>query len=489
MIDYLKRRLQMRFIPFLILFLLINGFPSKAQSLPDSTAREFINSLLVNRNNLDEFVLPEELSLSGRLGISYKGIDKKYLISNDIDSAARVKFIRNKFTFTYSIERLAKNYSYLKVEIPSLNLMREYFFKGHYLVSKPYYYSRNWEIINSKYFVFHISNKSQFNCYAIEKLDSFITRIAHLLKYNDERISRLKQNKINYFLCKDENEIKQLTGFNARGLYYIPYDYIITTYTCHYHELLHLLMNYKLNNLYLYTLPFLQEGFAVAFGGRGGKEPDVILDMGLFLVKSGFLDYNSLLSKQQFYQSDISMSYPVSGMYNKFLIDEAGIDKYLELYQKYSASEDNIEILTIDSAELPPYNRWQNYVNAYYDSSIIISQANTEEYKVVAEKSNKYKISSNDGYYLFQIKDTLLLQPEYPLKFKSKLFGEILPNRNYKWEKYAVIADSNEISVYNFYSNNLIAKYVRGFSIAQQPVKSENGLYRYPVITFTSGHV
>jgi hypothetical protein len=465
------------FLFAVLIFYNIN--PTKAQSFTDSTANVFINSLTLQRDRLDKIILPDELELSKRLGITYKNIDKKYLISNDIEPEIRDKITKNQLTFTFSIDKLADDYSRLKFVIPKINLTRDYFFKKTQLISKPYYYSRDWKIIKSEYFIFHISYESFFNKYSADKLDSFVKKISHLLKYSGEQIENLRKNKIHYFLCTDESEIKQLTGYSARGLYYIPYDYIITTYNCHYHELLHLLINFKLKSLYLYTSPLLQEGFAVAFGGRGGKEPRVILDMGLFLVKSGMLDYNSLLTKPDFYQSDISMSYPVSGIYNKFLIQTDGIEKYLGLYQKYSTTENNINDLNFDKSDLPPDDKWKRFIDSYFDSTIIIAPENKSEFKLIAKGYN-YKISGNNYFYLFQIKDTVLLSPRNSLAgYKSKLFSEIFPSREYHSEKYAIIADSNEISVYNFYSNNLEAKYVRGFDIHQQPVKFTNGYYRF----------
>lgn len=465
-------------IPCICLFLSSHALLF-GQTLSNSTARDFINSLLVKRDILNKFILPEELTLSKRLGISYKDNDIKYLISNDIDSAAREEIIKNKYTFTYSIDSLPENFSLLRINIPKLNLTREYFFEDDYLISKPYYCSRKWKTITSQYFVFHISDSSLFNSYSFTRLDNFVSHISDLLDYSKEQVENLKKNKIHYFLCKDDEEIQQLTGYSARGLYYIPYDYIVTTYNCHYHELLHLLINYKLQNLYLYTLPFLQEGFAVAYGGRGGKEPPVILNTGLFLVKSGMIDYSSLLNKNDFYQYDVTMSYPVSGLYNKFLIDEIGIDKYLNLYRKYSTIEDKINGLSIDLSEIPSEGAWQNFVNSYSDSSLIISEPDTEKFKMVFQKKN-YKISSNDKYYSFKIKDTLFLfSKNLSNEYNSKLFHELFPLKNYTGEKYTVIADSNEVSVYNFYSNNLIAKYVRGFSVTQQPVKFENGFFNF----------
>jgi len=430
---------------------------------------------------LHKFVLPEEFKLSKRLGISYTGLDNKFLISNDIDTFIRKEINENNLKFTYKIENLDSNYSKIIFTVPSKNFSREYYFKDSSLISQPYYYARNWKQIKSKFFIFHASDPGLFNGYSENKLDNFVENILIILKCSDKQINKLKENKINYYLCKDDNEIKMLTNYDARGLYYLPYDYIITTYNCHYHEILHLLINYKLQTIPLYTLPLLQEGFAVAFGGRGGKEPDVILEMGSFLEKNNFLDYNSLLSKQDFFQADVSLSYPAAGLYNKFLLSELGIDKYLILYRKYSGVETEIDNFIISLNDLPPENKWKSFLNNYSDSNAIKININgSANYKEIAENKSHFIISENSDYYRFQIKDTLLVSANKKINnYKSKLFGELYPGKKYQFEKYAIIADSNEVSVYNLYSNNLIAKYVRSFSSQNKKVSRINNLHQF----------
>ena len=63
--------------------------------------------------------------------------------------------------------------------------------------------------------------------------------------------------------------------------------------------------------------------------------------------------------------------------------------------------------------------------------------------------------------------------------YQSKLFHELFPENLYHGEKYAIIADTNEVSVYNFYSNNLIAKYVRSFSPSSEKVPQINNYYQF----------
>ncbi|MFZ0453445.1 MAG: hypothetical protein WAM24_06800, partial [Ignavibacteriaceae bacterium] len=413
--------------------------------------------------------------------IEYSGIDNKCLISNDIAPSLRKKISNKELSFTYKIEKLNDDYTKLIFSIPSTKFVREFYFKGSYLVSSPFYFGRKWLKEESKFFIFHISNPLLFNHYAEEKLDNFVDKICNVLKLSNDRVEKLKDNKIHYYLCSDTGEIKSFTGYEARGLYYLPYDYIISTFNCHYHEILHLLINYKLKTLSLYTLPLLQEGFAVAFGGRGGKEPDVILEMGAFLATSNFLNYNFLLDKQDFNHYDATMTYPLAGLYNKFLIDKLGIDKYINLYKKYSGTETKIEKLKIIPDDLPPAEEWGHYLKNYSDSnSIKTGIPVSKTFKEIGKVKNIFTISENQSYYLFLIKDTLLLSPAETMNnYRSKLFHELLPDKIYNGEEYAVIADSNEISVYNFYSNNLIAKYVRSFTWLNKKVPHINNLYQF----------
>ena len=334
----------MRIIKIIFPFLLF-AVTVFSQTLPDSSAVSFIKALISDSPALDKYVLPDELNLANRLGITYAGENRKYLISNDIDASLKKGILDGKIKYDYKIEKLDDDYSKLILSIPSANITKEYFFKKSFLVSAPYYYSAKWKTFENGYFVFHISDTTLFNNYSAAELNNFVKNMIRIMKFTDTDINLLKNNKIHYFLCKDDNEIHKLTGFTTRGIFYIPFDYIITTYNCHYHELLHLLINYKLKNLSLYTLPFLQEGFAVAYGGRGGKEPDVILETGEFLESSGFVNYNTMLSRQDFYNYDATISYPVSGLYNKFLIETIGFDNYLKLYIKYSTDEKKINSL------------------------------------------------------------------------------------------------------------------------------------------------
>ena len=134
------------------IFILTAG--SISASLNDSTAVNIITSLIWERSKLENFVSHDELILSKRLGITYKGIDNKCFISNDISPNIIQEIKDNKVTYTHSIEKLDGTYSKLIITVPSYNFTREYYFKDSMVVSKPYYYTKDWDTIKSKYFVF-----------------------------------------------------------------------------------------------------------------------------------------------------------------------------------------------------------------------------------------------------------------------------------------------------------------------------------------------
>jgi len=408
-------------------------------------------------------------------------VDNKFLISYDIEDSIKNGIKRNELDYTIDIIDLEGNYSKIILSIQELSHQKEFYFKDQKYISPISYYTRDWKRIKSKHFRFLISDTTLFNSYCIDNLENYFVKIAGLLNFGDRRLRLLEAHKIYYILCKDEEEIELLTGFHTRGMYNLAYDFIITTFNSHYHELLHLLINFKLQRLPLYTHPFFQEGFAVAFGGRGGKEPDVILSLGLFLYNSKMLDYSSLLSKEDFCRVNVSLSYPVSGLYNKFLIEQIGIEKYLELYQKYSGTANEVEKMKIHENELPERATWHKFIDDYSQKKAIDFENSNTQTQLIYDGASARIFEDFQNYY-FNLRDTLLIGADPNCKeYQSKRFYEVFENRKYQGERYLILANANEISIYNLFTNNLIANYVSSFSDTHSPVPSEDGLYYFSV--------
>jgi hypothetical protein len=462
-----------------LLFNLIISFQlfSQQNTFTHELASEFIEAMINESPSIKTFVLPEELAISERLGITYEGVKNKFLISYEIPKHITETIKNKKSDYTFTIQKIDENYSLLNFEYADLNYTTKYYFKNEYLISPPYFYYKDWQRIESKHFIFYVSEPKFFNQYSIDLLENFVKNIFSVLNYSEEEKQLLKKEKLIYLLCKNEDEIENLTGYKARGMGNLAYDYVITTYNCHYHELLHILMNLKLKQLPLYTHPFLQEGFAVAFGGRGGFEPGVILNLGKFLEQSDFMKAEQLFNSIKFKNFDVSMTYPLSGLYSLFLINNIGIEKYLELYLKYSY--ENTVGITIDSIEFPSEIQWNHFVNNFSNDEEIKIDISEDDFQTLI-KDSSYIVKEYGGFYLIVTEENILISTTRQNEnYSSKIFNEFYPDKNYNNEKYLIRVSDSEVAVYNLFTNNLIANYVSGFSADMKTVPIENGYYKF----------
>jgi hypothetical protein len=467
-----------------IIFVFLLFFPlAYTQTISNDHIEKIINLLITNSPDISNYINVDELQIANRFGIEYEGIENKFLIANDIPKEFSNDLLTRKIKYEYEIKVLEDNFSSLIFTIPTLKLKREYFLKDSFLVTSIYYHSRNWKTITTDYFKFFVSDETLFNDYSINLLKDFIIRITKILSFTETELNQLKENKIFYFLCKDEEEILKVTGFATRGIYILTQDYVITTFNTHYHELLHFLINYKLRKLALYTHPFLQEGFAVAFGGRGGLEAHTISEMGVFLIKSGFGNYKELLSKLDFQKADASISYPISGLYSDFLIQNIGIENYLKLYKKYSGNSEKVLSEKINEEDLLPEDKWNLFIDSLSSQNPVKTKVdfNVWDYRLITQR-NDFEVYENTKDYLFRVKDTLLIStPTTITNFKSKIFSQHFPGRKYNSEKYLIIANQNEISVYNLFSNNLIGKYVASFSLPPKTIPNKDRFFEFVI--------
>jgi hypothetical protein len=475
---------------FIQKFILLFFIPSVLFCQAGTREANFIKSL-INGSSTDSYIQPSELEISKRLGISYKDVPQKYFIAYDIDNNIKAAIKNGEMKYELSSERTGDHSSVLTFNVPAAGYRQSFYFIESFVVSPAKYYSQKWQHKESKYFRFYISNPALFNDYAVSRLDEFVTRAETLLGYTKEEAEELQKNKIYYFLCNDDAEIEKLTGYKSKGNYILSCDYIITTYNCHFHEIVHLLMNNKLKSLPLFTHPFLQEGLAVAAGGRGGYEPGVMMQLGAFEQKSGYADYKEYLSFNDFRNNDASFTYPLSGLYNMFLLRDFGFEKYEQLYRKYSGSIDELSASVIDPALLPSADKWIAFVSEY--SAAAITPGITANNAEVIYNNDSLIIAKDKTNLYVKSKGNIIISGSTNIHgYTSKLFKEEVPGKMYNGEKYFIKVSKSEVSLYNLYTNNLIANYAMGFSSDMKPVPENDGYYLFtlPVNLFreeTSG--
>jgi hypothetical protein len=436
-----------------------------SQIMDRDAAGAFVRALIRNDDSLTPWLDRNDLAISHRLGITYDGVRQKSLIAYDLDDSTRKMLQGDRLPYFFTVDTLSGLNTRVNLTIGNGALEKEYYFRERVAISPIGYHSGGWKRLESEHFRFFLSDTTRFNAYCRDQLEAFLGRMADLLGLNEHDMETLSGQKIFYYLCGDEDEIERMTGFRARGMFNLAYDAVITTYNAHYHELLHLLINYKLRHLPLFTHPFLQEGFAVAFGGRGGLEPEAILPAGRFLFESGFVGLSVLLRNDGFRQTDPSLTYPCAGLYNRFLVATMGMESYLQMYRRHSGEAGSHGVLHIEQDEVPEDSLWASYLRGPASRNAIRPDSIPDRARVIFEDST-LTIADDGDDFIVMVRDAVAHGgAERYAGYSSMKFREELPGRSWSGEKYLIRASAAEISVYNLFTNNLIASYVAAFSL------------------------
>ncbi|MBE2228122.1 MAG: hypothetical protein IAE93_12285 [Ignavibacteria bacterium] len=443
-----------KYLPILI-FLVTSIF---SQTIP----QKFFDALIYDKAEICDFINKDELKYSSRLGIEYTGVKNKIFIGYELPDEIKSGIESGKYKYEIKEQPLADSYTEATLSVPETNYSHKYYFKKGFVTNSTYH-SRLWEKQESKYFTFRIEEPKYFNEYCVKRLDRFVDLIADTLGFTIAERRILEKEKIGYIFCKDEASVEKITGFRAKGMAMLGTDEIVTSYQTHFHEVAHILINYKLKKLGLYTLPFFMEGFAVAVGGRGGMAPRVITDLGYYLEKSGILTYDSIITNDGFYNNDASISYAVAGLYNSFLLSELGGEKYLELYRKVNGELELVKTFNSTELELPSNDLFRRYLDKYEKNVIFyVDTLDTLEQNV---QFTPFTFKS-DFVKFFVCKD-LLFGPDdvfYGKKLVSKKSKELLDNE-FTNHQYYIICDTNSVNVFDFYNDELIYTYNSNLSI------------------------
>ena len=126
-------------------------------------------------------------------------------------------------------------------------------------------FASNWNQIESRYFRLHVDPlvEPYVNPLTLDEADHFVEAMCDTLGITDGQLSDIADEKIEYYYCANDTVVQKLTGQLTKGMVFLPTNDIISAVLPHCHEITHLLMNIKLKNLPLQTLPLLREGVAV----------------------------------------------------------------------------------------------------------------------------------------------------------------------------------------------------------------------------------
>jgi hypothetical protein len=452
-----------------------------------------------------------DIEKSLRLGINYAGIPNKYDCAS---SLARTRENIRSGLVNVSLIDIEENDKGAKLFInltttADTTSFHYYSIKtddGWRLSAPHHVLTRDWRVKSTLYARIYYTDASRVNSIACQSLDDFIESTGQVLALSQDDMSRLANQKIDYYLC-DESQIKSLTGFETEGITDLPSDAVITRHLPHKHELTHLLINYALKNIPLYTTPFLQEGIACHLGGRWGRSPGVIAYTGYAVFKYELADLEDILTFNDFHYTIGSpdVSYPISALFVNYMIEEISMDNFKLIYRELSGTIHDIRGFSLDTVSSIIEKVWgkswddiESGFNLWWPQFAatgimpISEEPGDIEPKMIHDNGGMIAIldqGSTIGFFVTLGDDRtagflLLKDPaqESDEGYVSYLFKQHLPDEGYGGERYGIRLSPDEIGLYDYLCNELVASFILSFSGNPDSLKIvsrnlENSLY------------
>ncbi len=358
--------------------------------------------------------------------------------------------------------------------------------RGSWLVAPQDYYARAWETRETKYYRLHVDSGAVrfLNPKILALADKQVVALADSLKLTPAQLALIADKKIEFYFCSSDSIVHLMTGAQTRGLLDLGTNDLISATFPHDHELIHLLVNIKLGDIPLYTLPLMREGLAVYYGGRWAKAATALTDLGVFLHRENLASVDSLLTLDDFDRVGADIAYPVSGLFYGYLRGKLGLDVALALYRRLSGDFESINRLTPDSVrqiivtESKSAN-WETVLKEFdtYCQAQISVRASAQPGKGKGSavlKQENWTITKDKNWLMavFQgtqgtpPKGSIFLSPDTSLAqtTSEQLSAQYNGDSNNDGYRYLIRVDQYEAGLYDLGTGQLTAKYIWGMS-------------------------
>jgi hypothetical protein len=371
-----------------------------------------------------------------------------------------------------------------------------------WLIHAQDYVARDWPVIESKYFRIHVHPDMQqyLTPAALEEADAFIKKMSERLSLSGDLKKALAEKKIEYFYCDSDLTVEQIIGHRVQGTFDLPTNDVISATFPHFHEIMHLLVNAKLQEIPLFTLPLFREGVAVHYGGRWGKGPHALTDLGIFMHQQEIVPFDSILTMYDFSNySGADIAYPVAGVFTGFLIDRYGQDRYFDIYRSFSAPFEKLNAMPaeeiqaklaalIDQPDWPAVmTEFNGYLDTYAAMHAVARPGGIDHAKPLLA-GEEFSIEQDDDWLVFvflaapqdTVAGTFLWGDigEHEGKLSSLFTDQFQGDRTFEGHHYAVRYDQFEVGLYDYASNQLLAKYIWGITPSELYFDESDGTVR-----------
>ncbi len=483
----------------LITGIIANGVQAAA---PDSVFNTYVRAVLAGDwEQAKAQWLPEEVTAAQRLGVEYIGAPLKVDCSSPL---LEHRDAINSGIVTINVTEPFRDEERMVVKRVTLQtksgqsvtttypiVPRD----GHwYLTSRIWWETKSWPTRDTRYIRLYMMDSTLVNDVALAEIDRFVDSLLGVFRATPEQRLRLGSQKILYFLA-DKGTVQSLSAYDVHGVSYRPLDAVITSHLPHEHELTHVVADFLLSPLPMYSLPVLQEGLAVTCGGRWGKSPRVVLGLGAFILQSGLVEPDKILTDRGFHDDAATsdLAYAAAGVLTRYLTESLGWERFATLYRRLSGPEPYVAGLSVNNIQTilseVTGQPWEGLVRscvaianesaeheagvwpdagAHPTASLVFESVSdsltlrlyTADSDLYLETSGRVSTRQH-GLFL-----TLMSNPAHS-GYRSTLFDDQWPGVEYKGEACAIVLESTEAGVYDYRTNTLLAKFAGGFSAGQ----------------------
>lgn len=325
---------------------------------------------------------------------------------------------------------------------------------------------------------------------AVARLDSAAARICRQLGASEARVETLRRCKIDYSYA-DSAAVEALALAPTVGVALLQTDAVVTSEPCHLHELAHLLVNFCAGEVGLFVAPLLLEGTAVHLGGRWGRAPDALGELGRYVLRERLLSLDDLLTWDGFQANPADLTYAPAGLVVGRLLDRLGAETFLTLYRALSGSLPEVRAITAEGARARlaaalgvPFAEFAADVGrdagasgagpldpglpgegpAPPDTIAIVTGPGLQVCITRAREWLHFAVESADE----SASGALLMKPrtgavDQCVFSAGRSFAKQLPGLEQRGEPVALIFDAGEIGLYDFTCDLLLAKHVEEF--------------------------
>lgn len=373
-----------------------------------------------------------------------------------------------------------------------------------HLITPLQVFAEHWDHTTSDYFEVISRDPSLLEESNLALADEYLKNTAERLGLSREKLIVLETFYVRTYLCQSFGEIEQLTSNGELGAVYLPADAIVSRFCPDRNQIAQFLVEYAIDDLPSQTLPLFKFGTATFLGGHHGRSRDVSLSLGKYIFKNGFTKLEDLMTVAGFsaMEDNPDFSYPVAALFCSYLYDMMGRGQFLGLYRQMSGTMAQIKAISVEDCrsavsqtlgvEWPEIeSSFAAYVDSY--SYTAAQPGGSDQGKLVLQSGIPgvlVQISSDDTYLNFLIKaDSTQYSAAVLSKrvgenssYRSFLFNEHFPEMEYDRRHFGVIFTPSEVGCYDYFTNEIIAKYIVGFTADDALTTGAKGEYRFRIL-------